>query len=326
MARMKPPLSDNRPEAPVWYVLGAGAMGCLWAAYLYQAGHRVCFLLRDQQALQRYQRAGGLRLRQFPDGDLYGPLPIAAALSEAPGEPVKRLLLATKAGQAQAALEALTPRLAPDAQLLLLQNGLQLQQQLTQQLGGRVFCLSTSHGAFLQADFDVVHAGLGQAWLGSLHQPPPTALLQALCAELPWQPLRVTVESQMAARLWHKLAINCAVNALTVVYNCRNGELLHIAEARRRLRALCGEIEQLLRALPEAPDVAPLWPRVRQVLQQTASNVSSTLQDARQGRAAELAHLNGYLCQRAQAAGVNCVLNQQVMQQALHRIDSGMAP
>jgi len=310
-------------QVPTWYVLGAGAMGCLWAAWLHLEGVPVRLLLRDASALQRYQQAGGLRLRPEPDAEPIGPLPLAAEVLTSPGRPVQRLLLATKAQHALAAVAALGSQLSPAGAVLMLQNGLAVQQQLTARLGSRAFCLTTSHGAYLQADFDVVHAGRGRAWLGSLQAPPPLSRLQSLRAELPWQRLQIVIEPQMATRLWRKLAVNCAVNALTVIHDCPNGELLQRPAAQQQLLQLCAEIESLFEQLPDAPAVAPLFPQVAEVLQQTAHNLSSTLQDARRQRPSELACINGYLCQRALAAGLDCRRNQQVLERAMLRSGSG---
>ena len=46
---------------------------------------------------------------------------------------------------------------------------------------------------------------------------------------MPAQAMRIEVDDHIAMRLWQKFAVNCAVNALTVVHDCANGELLHKA-------------------------------------------------------------------------------------------------
>ncbi|MCW5265364.1 2-dehydropantoate 2-reductase N-terminal domain-containing protein, partial [Pseudomonas aeruginosa] len=107
-----------------WHILGAGSLGSLWAARLGRAGLPVRLILRDRQRLRRYQQAGGLNLVEDGQASLY---PIAAETPDG-GQPIQRLLLACKAYDAEEAASSVAHRLAGNAELLLLQNGLGSQQ------------------------------------------------------------------------------------------------------------------------------------------------------------------------------------------------------
>lgn len=231
---------------------------------------------------------------------------------------INNLLVATKAHDTLHAIKSVVARLRPDSRIVLLQNGLKVQREISRRFGpGRVFCLSTSHGAWLRAPFDVVHAGAGDAWLGQL-VPDATGTpeqLQTLLGMLPAQQLGIRIDSNISDRLWRKLAINCAVNALTVIHDCRNGELLQIPEAKQTLSALCAEISMLMHAIADAPAIGDLQSQVAQVLTVTADNLSSTLQDIRRGRQTEISHLNGYLCELAAQHHLPCPINKDVLQQ-----------
>lgn len=297
-------------------------MGCLWACALANplrhSGHpvtQVTLLLRDQAALAEYPG-------QIRSSDLDRPLSVPAiAITGHTAQALARidnLLVSTKAQDTLAAVASVAQHLSSSARIVLLQNGLKVQQQLSQRYGeDRVFCLSTSHGAWLQAPFDVIHAGNGDAWLGQLGpgDGPSQARLQSLLALLPARDLNIQTDDNIIARLWRKLAINCAVNALTVIHDCRNGELLNIAQARKTLISLCDEISTVLQAIPGAPAMNDLHAQVHQVLTVTADNVSSTLQDIRRGRTTEIDHLNGYLGELANNHHIPCPVNEAVLQQ-----------
>lgn len=238
---------------------------------------------------------------------------------------IDNLLIATKAQDTAPALESVASNLSQNARIVLLQNGLKVQQDISERFGaGRVFCLTTSHGAWLRAPFDVVHAGEGEAWLGQLGGADADAAshLQSLLRLLPTQQLNIKADNNISLRLWHKLAINCAVNALTVIHDCRNGELLRLPGASAMLASLCEEISTLLREIPDAPDIIDLQSRVHHVLSVTADNVSSTLQDIRGGRRTEIDHLNGYLVELAEQHHLPCPLNKAVLLQ-MRVIESG---
>ncbi|MGM0633739.1 MAG: 2-dehydropantoate 2-reductase [Pseudomonadota bacterium] len=295
-----------------WHVLGAGAMGCLWACRLAGHGWPVRLVLRNEHRVADYRRGDGLMLESGPEERCF-PVP---ADSVAANGAIDALLLATKAGDAVPALESVAHRLHSASVIVLLQNGVAAQEAVHRRYGAdRILCLSTSHGAWMRAPFHVVHAGAGQAWLGSLDPEPEgsgSGLRQRVLPQLPAGPMRIHAEPDMRARLWRKFAVNCAVNALTVLHDCRNGELLTRPAAAADLTALCEEIEGVLGALPWAPRIGPLWPQVRAVLDASADNVSSTLQDVRAGRRTELGWLNGWLIALAREQGLDCPRNHSI--------------
>jgi len=301
-----------------WHVIGAGAMGSLWAARLWQrsqfaSGPDVTVLLRNDQAALDYQQAGGIVLHARAETF---PCPVPAMSVERIGGEISNLLVATKAGHVASALQSVSHALSAHTRIVLLQNGVRSQHLISAQYGAqRVYCLSTSHGAWLRSPYRVVHAGFGAAWLGQFHHFPDT--IATMLDLLPVQEMNIRHDPDINNRLWQKFAVNCAVNALTVTHSCRNGELLTLPAARQQLIQLCAEIEQIFAAVPEAPKIPALLESVEDVLHATASNYSSTLQDVRNRKITEIADLNGYLVELAQqngcAAPMNIALTKAVL-------------
>jgi 2-dehydropantoate 2-reductase len=326
---MHPPTAAQHPSADTittgkpepWFVLGAGAMGCLWTVALVQhlentLAQPVTLLLRDNKALARYP--GKVAIEHY-DGSVSSVAVPALSLTDFPHNipKIKRLLLSCKAHDAEAAMAGVSHLLDDKAIVVLLQNGIRFQQHLSlSRPPGTVFCLSTSFGAWLREPFYAVAAGKGDSWLGHLHKESGADLhheQQQLLSELPGAALNIKVDENMQHRLWEKLAINCAINGLTVIYDCNNGELLTISAARDHCLRLCAEISTLMRMIEQTPDMPELWQRVQHVAQATAQNVSSTLQDIRNGRQTEIGQLNGYLIELAALHHLPCPLNQQVL-------------
>jgi 2-dehydropantoate 2-reductase len=273
-----------------WHVLGAGSLGCLWAARLARAGVPVQLILRDSVRLGAYQRAGGLTLVEQGQARHY-PVPGQTADDAAP---IRRLLLACKAYDAESAIAGLRPRLAPGAELVLLQNGLGSQDAVAARVANaRCILASSTEGAFRDGAFRVVFAGHGHTWLGDpLDDHPPAWLADLERSGIPhqWSP-------DILSRLWRKLALNCAINPLTVLYDCRNGGLNeHPAE----VATLCAELAQLLQTCGQPAAALDLQADVQRVIQATAANYSSMHQDVAQGRRTEIAYLLGHACATAQ--------------------------
>ncbi|MBY8950264.1 putative 2-dehydropantoate 2-reductase [Pseudomonas sp. PA-1-2A] len=272
-----------------WHILGAGSLGTLWATRLARAGVPVRLILRNEARLADYRAGQGLTLVEQGVEQTY---PVVGETPDSP-EPIHRLLVACKAYDAQSAIAQLHHRLAPDAELILLQNGLGSQDAVAAQVPlARCIYASSTEGAFREGDWRVVFAGHGYTWLGDAGHPTPPLWLDDLqAAGIPhdWA-------SDILTRLWRKLALNCAINPLTVLYQCRNGGLqAHACE----VATLCAELAELLECCGQPAAAQDLHSEVQRVIQATAANYSSMHQDVANHRRTEISYLLGYACQAA---------------------------
>lgn len=279
-------------DAP-WYVLGVGSVGTLWACRLARAGLPVRLVLRDATRLRRYQQGPGLRL---VEGSAETAFALPAQTPDAPG-PIQRLLVACKAYDAEAAVASVRHRLSTGAQVVLLQNGLGSQQAVASLLpSAEVIFASTTEGAWARHDGAVVFAGQGLTWLGTPHRRAAPVWLDDLArAAIPHQ-----WTTDILMRLWRKLAINCAINPLTVLEQCPNGGL---RAHPRTLAAVCQELAGLLHAVGQPDAACGLAEDVERVIEATAENYSSMYQDVAAGRRTEVHYLIGYACAQARQAG-----------------------
>ncbi|WP_148924494.1 putative 2-dehydropantoate 2-reductase [Stutzerimonas stutzeri] len=278
----------------VWHVLGAGSLGGLWATRLFRAGVPLHLILRNPKRLAEYHAAGGLELLENGTSRLY---PIPAELPETT-TPIERLLVACKAYDAEAAVAEVAPRLAKHSEILLLQNGLGSQQAIAERWpASRCIFISSTEGAYRQAGFQIVHAGRGQNWLGDpVNRQPPPWLAELNLADIPY-----SWAEDIMAKLWRKLAINCAINPLSVLNDCRNGELLNHPEP---LHKLCCELSEVLRACDQMDAADGLEAEVLHIIQATAQNFSSMHQDVQNERRTEVSFLLGQACRAAHQHGV----------------------
>lgn len=278
-----------------WHILGAGSLGSLWACRLARAGKAVRLILRDPQRLAAYQAAGGLTLVEQDHASHYA---IPAETGDNPG-PIHRLLVACKAYDAAPAVAHLAPRLADGADIVLLQNGLGSQDEVAEQVPhARCIFASSTEGAFREADWQVRFAGHGFNWLGDPGNPATPAWFDDLRDA--GIPAEWTVD--ILPRLWRKLALNCAINPLTVLHDCHNGGLLeHLVE----VTGLCDELAELLCRCGQPKAADDLHEEVQRVILATAANYSSMYQDVRHGRRTEVHYLLGHACRAAERHGAD---------------------
>lgn len=275
------------------HILGAGSIGLLWAARLQRAGFPVQLVLRNAERLAAWQdHAGQLELTDTSQQQ-HVSLTLNAQLPENP-EPIHFLLVTTKAFAAEAAVRSIRHRLSPDAEVLLLQNGMGCQQAISRQLPQhRVYYASVTDGAWRPSAHQLIWAGHGQTLIGDPRQGPPPEWLTD------WQAHGLTLDwhADIMAVLWRKLAVNCAINPLTVLLDCTNGELLQLAHGR--MEELSQELQLLLSAfgIPISLDI--LRTQLDQVIRQTAANSSSMRQDIHAGRRTEIDFMLGFALRSA---------------------------
>ncbi len=286
---------------PHWLVLGAGAIGGLWALRLAAAGHPVTLLGRQAAPTRRLVLEDGNHSlsHDFPCLDhRRAQLPAA-----------ERLLVATKAGATADALAPLLPALPATLPLVLLQNGMGQEAALLAARPDLVLLPAiTTAGVFCRDADTRVLAGAGQTRIGALdaaQQP----LADTIAREWQAAGLATSAVTDIAAQRWQKLAVNCAINPLTVRFRCRNGALLDNPEALALMEAVCAEVAAVMQAEGLAASGDALFASAQAVAAATAANTSSMLADAEAGRATEIDFLNGHVLRCAARHGIACPVN-----------------
>lgn len=301
------------------YILGAGSLGLLWAARLARAGIDCRLILRSAQAAESWHARNNVILLE--EQGQVSELSVPGELAHTSQRPIHRLVVATKAWAVAEALESLAPRLQPHSQLLLLQNGLGSQQAVSQRFPSQhVLYASVTEGAWKPAANHVVWAGRGQTLIGDPQQRPAPGWLRLLTRagiDWQWQPDILSV-------LWLKLAINCAINPISALHDCLNGEVPDRAGASFEL--LLSELHALLNSQGVALALADLRQRVFDVIRATASNSSSMRQDLHAGRRTEIDFILGHACRTARRAGLATpVLDSWYHQLQTHLAERGLA-
>lgn len=302
-----------------WFVLGAGAMGCLFAQRLASAGYDVTLLVRDKTLASYYAASEGLQIQE--QEYTYHEQRCKVKSVDALNIPIHQLILATKAPDVLASLERVKPHLTAEALIVLLQNGMGVDEQCHQAYPHLYFINApTTSGAYRLGPFHICISHIGDMWLGQVFGPAlgvqqQRQLVQALkVCGLPCQ-----WQDNIRPILWRKLAVNCAINPLSALYACRNGELVQHEARKQHMRKLCYEISEVLAALDLAISGHSLYRQVLKVARDTAQNYSSMYQDIHKNRPTEIDFINGFVVQTAGKLGINVPSNAAVYQAILQK-------
>jgi 2-dehydropantoate 2-reductase len=287
-------------------VMGAGAMGSLFGAYLAKAGESVVVVdiwLEHIEAIQTQglilEEAGGERS-----------VPLTATTEIDICELVDLVILFVKSAATRLAATSAAAILKSDGRVLTLQNGLGNAEAIAEVVGvQRVLVGTTAQGATLLGPGRVRHAGQGDTHIGRL-----SGELDAFCQEvaaiLSNAGLPTFVESDVRSLVWGKLIINTGINALTALLRLRNGQLAELTETRQLL-ALA--VEEALLVAKAAGIHLPYDNPVEKVLSvaiATTDNQSSMLQDILRGVTTEIAVINGAIVREGERLGVATPVNR----------------
>lgn len=283
-------------------ILGTGALGTLFAARLGRTfGVTVGGTWRD--GLEALARRGA-RVEGEPD------VPVDARPLPALDTPADLVLVLVKSGQTAALAPVAARLLAPGGLVVTLQNGLGARAILAGTAGAdRVGAGVTTVGATLLAPGQV-RAFPGHVVLEA-HPSPHLGALANACAQAG---LPTETAADLEPHVWRKLAVNCALNAVTAVLDIPNGAVIEDPEARALVEAAAREVAAVARArgilLPGDPAVDAL-----SVARRTLANRSSMLQDLDRGVPTEIEFLNGAVVREGRRLGVPTPVNAQLLRQ-----------
>lgn len=217
--------------------------------------------------------------------------------------------ITTKAMAAEMALANLKSVIAPTTPLILWQNGFLAQPRISQAWPGPVLCATTTEGAYLTGDAGVVHAGRGHTYLGDLKNQ-HDGLSETAAQTLTQAGLGATKVDDIRHRLWQKLAVNAAINPLVALHRVRNGELRKAAYSQR-VTEVVKEVAAIMQAegiqAPNGGNSLDGWlTLVWQVIENTANNKASMLQDVEAKRPTERGAILGPLIESGKRHGLAC--------------------
>lgn len=289
----------------LWHILGAGSVGGLFACHLSMAKQQVVLLLREEQSLANF-KAVSPKLTEASHS--FSPS-LSGELANTPGQSINNLLIATKAPQTIEAFTAIQNRLASDCAIVILQNGMGVYEKLAAlHPAENIYCALTTEGVYQQQRFQWIHAGRGKTLIGQ-HQSgagqKPIETLFNIGLDCQWS-------DKIAHHQWKKLIINCAINGLTAIHGCSNGELIGNPELHTQMQKLCGEISLACKAIGEHDLAESVYSDAIEVIEATADNYSSTLQDIQQCRKTEIDYINGFFCEQMEALEIDCHLNRKL--------------
>jgi len=290
-------------------IIGAGAMGSLFGAYLSEGGNEVHLVDVWREHVDAINR-DGLRIKEEDKERTV----FLRALTD-PGElgPQDLVVLFVKSYHTADAIKKCTNLLGQSIPVLTLQNGFGNAEIIYEIVGQRakVIAGTTAHGATVLGPGIIRHAGRGETVIGNYGEN-NDKLVHDIAGEFNRCLLETRVSNNITGVIWGKLLVNVGINALTAICGVPNGKLLEIGGTRRLMQLLVSEGERVARARGVQLPYPDAWEKVQAVARATGSNRSSMLQDLERGRETEIDFINMAIVREGRKSGIPTPYNKFV--------------
>ena len=272
----------------MWQIIGAGAIGCLWAANLKRIGQDVHLITR------RALPANTLHYQDLQQQRLQFKISCSKTLLNS-HDPV---VVCVKATQVKQAIQAHLETISAQQVIILMHNGMGCAEQVQKLLPDNpIICATTANASLQHGPLNIQQTGLGSTYLGAFN---PSAkqykylveTLNSALADTHWT-------DHIKQKLWLKLLINSAINPLTALFQIKNGGLQN-RSFEQKIASIIKEGRQIAKAEQIHFKEEELLNIINQVIAASAENYSSMNRDLFFRRNTENEYINGYLLKKAQ--------------------------
>ncbi|MFH2146052.1 MAG: 2-dehydropantoate 2-reductase [Candidatus Omnitrophota bacterium] len=280
-------------------IVGPGAIGCLFAAYLARGKHAEVWVLDKDVRRARKITASGITVDALNNKSFKGKVNITADAAEI--KSCDLVIICVKSYDTECAAKSIEKLLGENSHVLTLQNGLGNIEIIAEMVGReRVLAGVTSQGATLIEDGHIRHAGCGDTVIGRLDGKLTVAMrdVRDIFARVGF-PTRLSKD--INSLIWSKLIINVGINAQTAITRLHNGRLVEFAGTREILSLAVSEAVRVAKKKRIKLIYDDPIQKVESVCLATSANISSMLQDVLKKKKTEIDYINGAIVRQAKS-------------------------
>ena len=290
-------------------VVGAGAMGSVYAALLADAGNDVVVVDRAQEHVEAIRR-DGLRVEGV-SGERT--VRLGAVTDPADTAPADLVVVATKAMDASAAAASSLLLLDDDSLVLTIQNGRGSAEAVGDVVGAERLLVGVAggFGASLVAPGHVRHEGMELVRIGEAGGG-PSARLERVADVWRAAGFRVEACDDIERVVWEKLICNATFSGPCAVLDRTIGEVLSDPDAWAVASACAREGYEVAVALGVGLTFDDPVAHVAAFGSKIPAAYPSLVQDLRAGRRTEIDVINGEIPRAGRAVGVAAPVNEAI--------------
>jgi 2-dehydropantoate 2-reductase len=286
-------------------IVGPGAMGCLFAAFLSKSKEEIWLLDKDKDRVAKINQ-NGISLEGI-SGNWQAQVKATCDAKEIPEADL--VVICVKSYDTKEAIIQARSLVGDNTSVLTLQNGIGNIEIIGEVVGAdKVIGGVTNQGATLLDIGRIRHAGRGETVIGRIDGKIPVQMrsIREIFNKVGFE---TRISRDIKSLLWSKLIINVGINALTAVTHLNNGRLVEFEGTRKILREAVTEATRIAKRKRIKLIYDDPLAKVEAVCEATASNVSSMLQDVLRKKRTEIDFINGVVVRQAQELGIPSPVN-----------------
>ena len=293
--------------------VGVGALGSYFGGALAEAGHDVTLLIRNK-AHRDAIRADGLILHR--DGVEARIDPVLVDTETAGDAGIADIVIVfTKTGATNAALQAATPVIGPDTRLVTVQNGLGNAEALAAfvPMDQVIYGTTMAPGDMVAPGVVSTHGSHVTQFRAAGENPVTARMADDLAAMLSAAGIDTRVNPDVDRVIWAKVAFNCAMNSLCALLDTSPGPLLDSGEMKALVTATIMEGCDVAAAVGVEVDRDGVRRTLDMVHREHREHVPSMLVDFRNRQPTEIGSLNGAVVALGARHGVPTPRNETLL-------------
>jgi len=287
-------------------IVGPGAMGCLFGAFLSKSKEEIWLLDKFKERAAKINE-NGISLEGV-SGSWQAKVKATANPQDIGTSDL--ILICVKSFNTKQAIEQIMPLLGKNTKILTLQNGMgniEVIAELTAE--DRVIGGVTNEGATLIDIGKIHHAGRGQTIIGMINGKTPVEMrgIREVFNKVGFD---TKMSRDIKSLIWSKLIINVGINALTAITGLSNGKLTEFEGTKRILRDAVTEAARIAKRKRIKLIYDDPLAKVEAVCEGTSKNLSSMLQDVLRKKRTEIHFINGVIVRLGQELGIDVPTNK----------------
>ena len=280
-------------------VVGAGALGNMLATKLSKY-NKVKLVVKPEH--EKIIREKGILFKEIDNKIINPKLEIATNIEE-----TDLVILCVKSYDILDIIETIKNIESP---IMCCQNGLQTLHLLIDKIDPkRISYLVTGHGISKIKLGISEHKGKGFTYIGELSGTVSERIKQ-ISNDLGSNGVVCNIVTNIEEYVWLKTIINSAINPIAALAEVKNGELKR-PELYEKIKEICDESEYITEKKGIKLPLNP-WKEINSIIDKTANNKCSMLQDLENNKQTEIEAINGELIRIAKELSINPIHNQQV--------------
>ncbi|MDD5686255.1 MAG: 2-dehydropantoate 2-reductase [Elusimicrobia bacterium] len=289
-------------------IVGAGAMGTLFAGFLAKGGNNVTVLARDKKK-EIILKKKGIKITGLSKFFIS---PAKVRITSLPDSVSSQdlIIIFVKSYDTSSVIPSIRKMMGKNTVVLTLQNGLRNYENISKYITkNRIIRGVTLESAIFVKYGEVIHTGKGDTIIDKNDN----ILSKRICNIFNHCGIKTSLSKSIDSVIWSKLILNCAINPVAAVTGVKNGEIAKNKNYKEVAVESGKEVMKVAKVLGIKILFSKISEKIEKVCSSTSRNINSMLADVVASHKTEIDYLNGAVVDIANKIKVEVPVNKALL-------------